>query len=99
MVLQDDSFRVNSPVTIRTRNAAERFLIWCDENKRLSSNFAKKLKDMLQKVIERGVTKSFNYNREKLWKHYYTLRTSENFTKLWKDFLPHIEPSVEPVLY
>jgi len=54
---------------------------------------------MLQKVIEQGVTKSFNYNREKLWKHYYLLRTSEKFTKLWKDFLPPIEPSVEPVMY
>jgi len=99
MVLQDDSFRVNSPTTIRTRNSAEKFLAWCGENKMLSTNFSEKLKDMLQKVIVLGVTKSFNYNREKLWKQFYLLRTSEVFLKLWNNFLPPLQPSVEPVLY
>jgi len=50
MVLQGDLFRVNSPTTMRTRNSAEKFLAWCGE-KMLSTNFSKKLKDMLQKVI------------------------------------------------
>jgi len=62
MVMQDDSFKVNSPATIRTRKSAEEFLKWCRNNERLYMSFAVQLKGMLEKVIAWGVTKSFNYN-------------------------------------
>jgi len=98
MVLQDNSFKVNLPVTIRTRNATKKFLIY-SVIKTISCRAILQLKDILQMVIERRSPKlSFNYN----WKNCgstITCWAHQNFTKLWKYFLPSIEPSVEVVLY
>ena len=61
--------------------------------------FTKKLKECLQNVVSPSVTKSFNYNKEKLWREFYLLRTSKEFLKQWTDFLKPIDTSIQPALY
>jgi len=100
VVLEDQSFQIKTPATIKTREAAKEFLKWCCLELSASKvdAFSKKLTESLQKVID-GAKKSFTYNKEKIWKQFYLLRTSKEFTERWRQFLPSTTPPVEPVLY
>lgn len=55
---------------------------------------------MSANVISSSVTKSFHYNKEKLWREFYILRTSKDFIQRWTDFLQVIDvSSIQPALY
>ena len=86
-VLEDESFKIKTPATIQARESAEKFLEWClkEHNKESLNIFTEWLTECLQNVISSSVTKSFNYNKEKMWREFYLLRTSEEFIKHWKD--------------
>jgi len=72
VVLEDQSFQIKTPTTIKTREAAKEFLKWCCLELSASKvdAFSKKLTESLQKVID-GAKKSFTYNKEKIWKQFY----------------------------
>ena len=100
-VLEDESFKIKTPATIQARESAECFLEWClnEHNRDGLKVFTEWLTGCLQNVISSSVTKSFNYNKEKMWREFYLLRTSGEFIKHWKDFIPVLNRPVQPVLY
>ena len=100
-VLEDESFKIKTPATVQARESAEKFLEWClnEHNRDSLDVFTEWLTESLQNVIVSSVTKSFNYNKEKMWREFYLLRTSGEFIKHWKDFIPVLNQPVQPVLY
>ena len=101
-VLADEFYKINTPSIIEARESAKKILDWClsDANSDRVDSFTKQLVECLQNVISSSVTKSFRYNKEKLWKDFYILRTSKDFIKQWTDFFHIINmPSVQPALY
>lgn len=101
LILEDDTFKINTPSIIQAKESAEKMLKWClsDPNRTSVDTFAKNLTESLQNVISSSVTKSFDYNKEKLWREFYLLRTSKDFIKQWTDFLKPIDASIQPALY
>lgn len=102
VALADESFKINTPSIIQAKESAGKFLEWClsDANKDSVDSFTKQLVECLQNVISSSITKSFRYNKEKLWRDFYILRTSKDFIKQWTDFLHIINmPTIQPVLY
>lgn len=99
--LDDESFKINSPVTVQARKSAEVLLEWCLRNKddnKLNS-FSRQLLQSLKQVILSSRTKSYAYSKEKLWKGFFRLRCSQDFIKQWTDFLVVVDEPVKPVLF
>ena len=100
-VLADDSFKINSPVTIQAKKSAEMLLEWCLQNasdEKLNS-FSKQLLQSLKQVISSSATKSYSHSKEKLWKGFFQLRCSQGFIKQWTDFVVVVDEPVKPVLF
>ena len=68
-VMNDDFFKINTPAIINARKCAENLLNWCLTTANLCrlNSFSKKFTECLQQVIQSSATKSFTYNKEKLW--------------------------------
>ena len=100
-VLADDSFKINSPVTIQARRSAEMLLEWClqNVNDEKLNTFSKQLLQSLKQVITSSATKSHNHSKEKLWKGFFQLRCSQGFIKQWTDFVVVVDEPVKPVLF
>lgn len=100
-VLSDDSFKIRAPPTIEARESAERLLQWCitNANSALLTEFTEKLTDSMNMVIKASLRKSFKYNYDKLWKKFFQLRSSPDFSKRWSNFLTGTGQSVKPLLF
>ena len=89
-VLNNDSFEINSPVTIEVRRQAESLLEWClmDDNKEKLHAFTEQISKDLKGIIVSSATKSFHYNKDKMWGgffHYVPQRTLINSgVTFWK---------------
>ena len=100
-VLSDNSFKINSSVTIQARKSAEMLLEWCLQNIndcKLNA-FSKQLVQSLKQVISSSVTKSYSHSKDKLWKGFFQLRCSQGFIKQCTDFVDVVDEPVEPVLF
>ena len=100
-VLNDDSFKINNPVTIEARRQAERLLEWCliEANKEKLDSFTEHILQDFKGIIVSSATKSFHYNKDKMWRGFFSLRTSADFNKQWTDFLGNSDVQAKPVLY
>lgn len=101
-MLKDKSYKIQTPVTIQARELAVHLLEWClkEANRGVVNAFVQQLTGQLQSVILSSTKKSFSYNKEKMWKQFYMLRTSADFVKSWKDFLAHVGGTpIYPVLF
>ena len=100
-VMDDESFKINMPAIINTRKSAESLMNWCLTTASLCSlkSFNKNITERLQQVILSSATKSFMYNKEKLWRQFYLLRCSPDFIQQWTAFLSECQIPVKPVLY
>ena len=100
-VLSDDSFKIKAPPTIEARESAERLFQWCITNVRsaLLTDFTTKLTDSLKAVIKSSSRKSFKYNYDKLWKKFFLLRSTPDFSERWRSFLEGTGVSGKPVLF
>ena len=99
--MNDDSFRIQSASTIQLRHTAECFLQWCEnlQNTATLTSFSVGIIEELSTTIKSSITKSYNYNREKLWKNYFVLRTSKRFIKKWTDLINIVNIAIKPPLY
>ena len=99
--MDDDSFKINTPAIINTRKLAENLMNWCLTIANLCSleSFNKNITEHLQQVILSSATKSFMYNKEKLWRQFYLLRCLPDFILQWTAFLSECQIPVKPVLY
>ena len=72
-VLANNSFKINSPVTIQARKSAEMLQEWCllNVNDAKLNAFSKQLVQSLKQVISSSATKSYSHSKEKLWKGFF----------------------------
>ena len=97
-VLADDSFKIKSTEAIEAREVAQSLLEWClsEENKATFTLFASKLSGELQQTVY-SCKKSAN--REKMWRTFFLLRSSDNFIDDWVSFLGSANVTATPILY
>lgn len=98
--MDDDSFKVNSPIASEARKVAEDLLKWSSTESGCQKlqEFCKNLYIELEKPFVVFV-KSRTSNREKLWRKYFLLRSSEDFIKMWTVFLNSIDLTPAPSFY
>ena len=88
-VLDDTGFQTKSSIATRTREIAVQLKEWAakDDNV-MFEYFSGGLISDLNKLFV-GTVKSARsiINRDKLWKNFFSLRTTESFKKKWQDFL------------
>ena len=91
-VLDDTGFQTKSSIATRTREIAVQLKEWAakDDNV-MFEYFSGGLISDLNKLFV-GTVKSARsiINRDKLWKNFFSLRTTESFKKKWQDFLDTI---------
>ena len=94
-VIDDYGFK-NSANAINAQQLAQDVKAWSSYNIDKFQEFAKALLMAIEKVFVGtvGAKKSIIY-RDKLWKEYFLLRSSEHFTKEWDKFLDSI-PTTKP---
>lgn len=97
--LDDDSFKLNSPVAVEARNVAEALLKWsaaeCNEEK--LSDFTRKLFNEFKKPFISSA--KLSCSREQLWKSYFLLRSSQQFVNMWIIFLKSVDLTPTPIFY
>ena len=69
----NDSFKISSPVTVEARKQAESSLEWCltDDNKDKLDAFTEQISKDLKRIIVSSSTKSFHYNKGKMWRRFF----------------------------
>ena len=98
-VLNDDSFKIMSSEAIEVRKAAQILLDWCLDaaNNNCFTTFVLKLSEDLKQAMSSCKKKS--RNREKLWRNFFLLRSSEKFREDWVNFLDSANVAATPILY
>ena len=88
-VIDDNGFK-------NSANAINAVKTWSSDNTDKFEEFAKALLMAIEKVFVGTVgAKKSIINRDKLWKEYFLLRSSEHFTREWEKFLDSI-PTTKP---
>ena len=80
-VLKDATFQLPSPCATATISAARAVSSWIKENSSAVNKFEKDLVLSLTACLEQPKVKSANINREKMWRAYHQLRTSDGYIK------------------
>ena len=98
-VLQDPSFNTKSSVAAAARQDALTLLHWCqqEENSEEVNQFMKQVMADMSQCL--AAFKRKKGGRDRLWKKYFALRTSEKFTNQWKTFLSTAQCLCTPMLY
>ncbi|XP_065917789.1 uncharacterized protein [Dysidea avara] len=98
-ILNDDSFKIMSSEAIEARKAAQILLDWCLDaaNNNCFTTFVLKLSEDLKQAMSSCKKKSCN--REKLWRNFFLLRSSEKFREDWVNFLDSANVAATPILY
>ena len=98
-ILNDDSFKIMSSEAIEARKVAQILLDWCLDaaNNNCFTTFVLKLSEDLKQAMSSCKKKSCN--REKLWRNFFLLRSSEKFREDWVNFLDSANVAATPILY
>ncbi|XP_065894524.1 uncharacterized protein [Dysidea avara] len=88
-----------SSEAIEARKAAQILLDWCLDaaNNNCFTTFVLKLSEDLKQAMSSCKKKSCN--REKLWRNFFLLRSSEKFREDWVNFLDSANVAATPILY
>ena len=81
---------MDTPQASASLATATKLFEWMNDelNEEVVKVFAKKLIDCIHNCLPTDDTSmSTKIQREKMWKSYHSLRTSDTFVKLWHDFL------------
>ena len=98
-VLEDETFDFASQPAKIAREAAVLLLDWVKmpENFPMIANFSLTIHEQFKRCLKHLNIGSIN--RHKLWRSFFCVRSSEEFTKLWKDFLSKANVNETPTLY
>jgi len=98
-VLKDETFQFASNPAREAREAAVSLFDWASkpENLPVITKFSVSLHEKLKSCLKH--LNMGSVNRHKLWQSFFTVRSSEEFIKLWKDFLATANVSQTPTLY
>lgn len=70
-----------------------------DDNKEKLDAFIEEILKNLRGITVSSSTKSFHSNKDKMWRGFFMLRTSEDFNKLWTNFLGAMNVPATTSLY
>ena len=98
-VLKDETFQFDSKPAREARGAAVLLLEWStkEENMLAVNNFLTSLHKYFDKSLQ--CINPCSVNRVRLWRSFYILRSSEEFSKFWSDFLKAAGAKQTPTLY
>ena len=97
-ILVDDSFtRLPSSAAQNAHTTATQLLLWCDvtENASVLDTFAADIWTLFNDVVNSADMLVSKLNKDKLWKSFHTLRTSESYEAKWIVFLK-VSTTVKP---
>lgn len=95
--MTDEGFSLPTLPASNARVCANKLLDWIAVNKGPSAIAAKSLVQLLQGCFHDS--KSLHVAREKMWRKYYGLRSSEQFRDTWRDILKNINCEPCPIFY
>lgn len=96
-IIDDPGYNVKSPAATIAKETACNIQKWSIENSESMQKFSKELVTSLEKVfVETVGTSRSVIKRDKLWRSYFLLRSSEEFIKNWTTFLESAIPSSSP---
>ena len=95
-VLEDETFKFNSKAAMEARQAAVLLLEWAKNLSRIKQ-FLQQLQEKLEDCLKFLTPGSIN--RDRLWQSFFVLRSSDQFTTAWKDFLLTAKVNPTPTLY
>ena len=94
-VTTSEDFSIPSTQATAAVSCAEKVVLWCEveANKAVFSTFARNLESLLESCFKDGGT--LKVKKEKMWTEYHKLRTTAQYTGVWKSFLkncncPHL---------
>ena len=98
-VLEDETFKFNSKAAMEARQTAVLLLEWAKNQDNLSriKQFLQQLQEKLEDCLKFLTPGSIN--RDRLWRSFFVLRSSDQFTMAWKDFLLTAKVNPTPTLY
>ena len=98
-ILSDPSFETSSNEAKEARSCASRLLSWIkdESHKEDFETFSTELCTKLEPILTGRATLSAN--RDKMWRDFFILRSSDEFVTRWKTFLRASELSETPVFY
>ena len=98
--LRDRSFATGSSIAADAFQAARKLLLWCQdaEKEAAVNNFTTKLVGHLREAftVPSGMRP---LNRDRLWKSFFSIRSSSSFIARWTAFLESASVVATPVLY
>ena len=89
-VLEDKGVKVESAVAIKARDVAAKLMEWSRkrENEAAIAKFSDELIAKLQEVFVGTVRSTGSIiDRDKLWKHFFKIRSAADYREKWDDFL------------
>ena len=98
-VLEDKTFQFDSQAAKDAREAAVLLLAWIKDAKHegLITKFLLQLKTSFDESLQ--CLNPVSVNRDKLWKKFFIMRSSEQFVVRWKTFLTTAQVKPTPTLY
>jgi len=98
-ILEDETFKFQSKAAREAREAATMLLDWAITKENLPT-----VLKFLEQLLDRfhGCVKYLNpssINRDRLWRSFFMLRSSEEFIMLWEEFLSQAKVKATPTLY
>jgi len=95
----DDSFKIKSPEATEAKDMAKKLLEWClvPDNNVTFTTFVVELAEDLRQAMR--PCRKTSCNREKLWRNFFLLRSSDDFRKKWIKFLECAKVVATPHLY
>ena len=99
-ILADPSFEIPTSEAREAKSCAFRLLEWHEDvsNKSNFNMFATKVCKQMDSLFTNG-RMIHSKNREKMWRNFFILRSSEAFCKQWKTFLEAAGLPVTPAFY
>ena len=86
-VLKDEAFQLQSHCASCTISAARAVSAWIKENSKEAEKFEKELVSSLNTCLQQPKVKSASINRERMWRAYHHLRTSDGYIRQWHKLL------------
>ena len=96
-VISDPTFRIESEPASYCLKLAYHLSSWIPERQDITIPFERELIVLLLSCMQQTTSKGCKTTREKMWRAYHTLRTSQKYTLKWKEFLGHSGSSMSSI--
>ena len=98
-VIRDPTFRIETEPASSCLQMAHHLSSWVSEHQDIALQFEKELVALLLSCMPQisPTSKGCKTSREKMWRAYHTLRTSDKYVLKWKEFLAYSGSSMSSI--